>query len=184
MNITDTQPASAVMMTETPLKNDERLTGEARWTALLAQWIDGHPPALIQKWMVMYGLRHALPEDDNARRLATDILRWLDEPDDALRWAIFDQLETVGYESFVGGLGLSVFLSGSLTPEGQPAVYPPDGVVTEMLLSSARLLVVSDSPDGDFSQGVRRLLSERPDGVAFRQDAIPGGKNNGYTTGL
>ncbi|ECZ0740549.1 TPA: hypothetical protein G8O00_000942 [Salmonella enterica] len=183
--MTDMQPVSAGMMaTETQVKDDEGQTGEALWMAMLAQWIDRHPLAIIQKWMVMYGLRHALPENDNARRLATDILYWLDGPDDALRWAIFDQLETVGYESFIGGLGASVFLSGSLTPEGQPAVYPPDGVVTELLLSGAKLLVVSVSADGDFLKGVRRLLSERPDGVAFRQDAIPGGKNNGYTTGL
>lgn len=179
------QPFSpGVAATQPQEKDDENQAAEALWTQLLAQWIDGHPPALIQKWMAMYGLRHVLSGDDNARRLATDILNWLNEPDDALRWAIPDQLDTVGYGSFIGGLGASVFLSGSLTPAGQPAVYPPDGVVTEMLLSSAKLLVVSDSPDGDFSQGVRRLLSERPDGVAFRQDAIPGGQNNGYTTGL
>ncbi|EBN7971019.1 hypothetical protein BH006_06870 [Salmonella enterica] len=169
MNMTNRPPAPADM-TEAFSRQD---TGEtkhsgtpehARWDGPLTHWIENHPVEVVQEWIVKYGLRHQLFEGEDARRLATDILTYLHHHDEALRWSVFYQLDGAGIGDILGSVGLSVFWSGgSLTPEGQPPVYPPAGAATKILLSAGKQLVVLCAPGNDLSEGVRRFLGERPD---------------------
>ena len=74
--------------------------------------------------------------------LLRDIQIYLESPSSNLRWNIFKKSEEVGFSTTSGLLGL---LKGSMSPDEYEPVYPPDGVVEQIIGCILMLLIVSKS---------------------------------------
>ncbi|HCN7760873.1 TPA: hypothetical protein N6814_004533 [Escherichia coli] len=78
--------------------------------------------------------------------LLRDIQTYLESPSSNLRWNIFKKSEEVGFSTTSGLLGLALFLlKGSMSPDEYEPVYPPDGVVEQIIGCILMLLIVSKS---------------------------------------
>ena len=76
--------------------------------------------------------------------LLRDIQIYLESPSSNLRWNIFKKSEEVGFSTTSGLLGLALFLLKGSPDEYEP-VYPPDGVVEQIIGCILMLLTVSKS---------------------------------------
>jgi hypothetical protein len=94
----------------------------------------------------------ALLEMDAADRhdpLMVAVLRWIDEPSDALRRAVGEVIEATRRDSPAKMLAQAVLLSGgSLAPEDMPAVLPPPDVCAK-LAAGAVISGAYTRPDPD-----------------------------------
>lgn len=82
-------------------------------------------------WAVQ-ALRTRLPEG-KSDPIVTEVLRWIDDPTDERRRAIFRMAEAAGGSSAPALLGYAVFMSGgSISEPDLPAVLPPADVCAKL----------------------------------------------------
>lgn len=90
--------------------------------------------------------------------LLDDITRYARQPDEMLRWRIFEQAKDLGFNTPAGALALSLFWSqGSMSPPELEPVYP-DPQLSPQLLNCALMMCacqLSESP----AEGVSLLFS-------------------------
>lgn len=83
------------------------------------------------------------------------VLRWIDEPSDALRRACNDQAEACRFDTPAKLLAQAVFLSGgSLAPEEYEPVLPPPDVCAKLAAGA----VLSGAYAGDDPNGALRTI--------------------------
>lgn len=140
-------------------ENAEALLAQGEWEAMLILWLEQQPyhRALYKT----HACLSAVPDDSVWQRCHADIAQWLREPDEALRWRIFQHGNLLGFSSPLGALALSLFWSqGSMTPTGLDAVYPDPELSPAMLLcslkSSCLMLAIEEAP----LVGARALMAQ------------------------
>ncbi|MBI0278600.1 hypothetical protein I6H07_22975 (plasmid) [Hafnia alvei] len=112
-------------------------------------------------WVLQRFTTGAEPLSDLAQLCANDISQWLNSHDETLRWRIFQQAETLGFDTPLGALGLSVFwMRGSMTPTEFDAVYPEPHLAPLMVHCALKLLSVALAGDNAPYIGAQTLLTE------------------------
>lgn len=126
------------------------------WEATLTQFVEFNRYQALLVWIVNF----PFSDDPVCLRCLSDMRRWVAEPEESLRWQIFEQAQAIGFSTVVGALGLSLFWSqGSMTAAEFEPVYPQPHLSGLMLLNGLKLISVHLSGDGELSQGTHTLLS-------------------------
>lgn len=95
--------------------------------------------------------------------LLDDIARYDHQPEETLRWRIFEQGKTLGFNSAVGALALALFWSqGSMSPPEFEPVYP-DPQLSQKILNCALVMSACQLADSPV-EGVRQLFSRMTSG--------------------
>lgn len=126
------------------------------WEEVLTRWVKQAEPRALSLWL-LGRLRRCEPPA--SAPLLDDMQRWVALPDEKLRWQIFHQAETLGFDTPAGALALSLFWSqGSMSPEGLEPVYPEPHLSAGML-HCALLMLVTRNADNP-ADGTRHLLMQ------------------------
>ncbi|PTA91834.1 hypothetical protein CWM66_11545 [Kosakonia sp. H7A] len=130
------------------------------WEEALQQWRQQYDFKTVVSQLTALLRRFA---STDALPLLDDIARYGRQPDETLRWRIFEQAKELGFNTPVGALALSLFWSqGSMSPPDLEPVYP-DPQLSQQILNCALVMSacqLSDSP----TEGVRLLFSHIADG--------------------
>ncbi|RDA61907.1 hypothetical protein DVH07_18330 [Hafnia paralvei] len=103
-----------------------------------------------------YLLKEMQPEKYHG--LLLDITHGYQNPEDEIRWKIFNKASELGFGSPTGALALSLFWSvGSMSPIGLEPVYPPSELSTKMLHCVVMMCcnLLSDNPQ----IGIEKFIS-------------------------
>lgn len=92
------------------------------------------------------------------KQLLKNIEQAFRDPDDDLRWCIFEEAQKVGFDTAVGALALSLFWSyGSMSPTTLDPVYP-DLRLSPLMLQCVLVIVAAQLAE-DPADGAVRLIS-------------------------
>lgn len=132
-----------------------RSLAAGKWEQAISDFAEFYSSQDLLTWLVNFPL-----DDPESEACVKNMRRWLQHPDEDLRWKIFEQAQTLGFSHRVGATGLSLFWSqGSMTAEGLEPVYPEPHLFGQMLLCALKLVCVRLSEDGTLPQGTYRLFS-------------------------
>lgn len=91
--------------------------------------------------------------------LLSNIRIWLSQSEDKLRWEIFEQSKSLGFNTPAGMLGLSIFWSqGSMSPEGFEPICP-DPTASKGILHCVLLMLATSDIHGP-EEGARNLITQ------------------------
>lgn len=140
-------------------ENAEVLLAHGEWEAMLILWLEQQP--YHQALYKTHACLSDVLDDAIWQRCHADIAQWLLEPDETLRWRIFQQGNLLGFASPLGALALSLFWSqGSMTPTGLDAVYPEPDLSPTMLLCSLTSSCLMLAPEEAPLVGARALMDK------------------------
>lgn len=134
----------------------QHLLDEGRWEEAIRAWMRPIPVSVLGLQLAEQ-LLNTQPLAEN--HLLQTISHWYRQPEETLRWEIFEQAKEVGFSTPSGALALSLFWShGSLSPAGLEPVYPDPQLSAQMLHCSLVLHVahLADTP----VEGVRQWLTQ------------------------
>ncbi len=135
------------------------LSGD-NWEEALHQWSQQRDFKTVVTQLTAL-LRHVASTETIP--LLDDISRYGRQPEETLRWRIFDQAKALGFNTPAGALALALFWSqGSMSPPDVEPVYP-DPQLSQQILNCALVMSacqLSDSP----MEGVRLLFSHLANG--------------------
>ncbi|MEZ2578325.1 DUF6931 family protein [Buttiauxella ferragutiae] len=114
-----------------PQNQIDHLLNEGQWEEAIRVWMTSLPvPVLALK--LAEQLRNTQPPDTH--HLLEAIYKWYHQPEETLRWEIFEQAKEVGFSTPSGALALSLFWSqGSMSPAGLEPIYPDLQLSGQML---------------------------------------------------
>lgn len=118
------------------------------WREALRQWSMSVPAKALGPRLVAL-LKTVTPQVPGMSSLQDDMFLWYQQPDDALRWRIFEKAKAIGLSTPTGALALSLFWSqGSMAPAGLDPVYPAPEISPQMLQSALVMFVIqlADTP--------------------------------------
>lgn len=129
---------------------------DSEWEETLTRLAKHAEPQTLSFWLINC-LRHITPPAN--AHLLDEMQSWYTQPDEKLRWQIFHHAETLGFDTPVGALALSLFWSrGSMSPEGLEPVYPEPHLSAEMRRCVLLMLATHDCDNP--AEGTRRLLAQ------------------------
>ncbi|CNI51042.1 DUF6931 family protein [Yersinia mollaretii] len=118
-------------------ENAQVLLAHGQWEAMFILWMEQH--SYRRALQIAHACLSDAPNDVVWQDCHADIALWLAEPDDELRWRIFQHGNSLGFASALGAMALSLFWSeGSMAPAGLDAVYPEADLSPTMLLCSLK----------------------------------------------
>lgn len=133
-----------------------RLLSAGRWENALSLWVQQATPRALSLWLLQ---RLYERKDPVCASLLDEMQRWYAQPEESLRWQIFQHAEVLGFDTPAGALALSLFWSeGSMSPEGLEPVYPKPHLSGEMRRCVLLMLATlhSDTP----AEGAGHLLAQ------------------------
>lgn len=123
----------------------QQLLASGEWEAALQQWAQAFPLKVVGIQLAAF-MREAMPAAGSA--LLEAIERGFQQPDDGVRWQVFEQAKKVGFSTPVGALGLSLFWAyGSMTPAEQEPVYPDPALSPRLMYCALVMLAVQLAED-------------------------------------
>ncbi|WP_312414933.1 DUF6931 family protein [Pseudescherichia sp.] len=126
-----------------------------QWEEVLKQWAQGFSTQALGLRLAAL-MQEVMPASCHA--LLASISSGYRQPDDAVRWHVFEQGKKMGFSTPVGALALSLFWSyGSMTPPEREPVYP-DPQLSPQLLHCALVMLVTQLADAPV-EGVKILFA-------------------------
>lgn len=121
----------------------------------LLRWEKSIPPKKLGPRLAKI-LKELLSQDFHS--LLEDISNGYSQPENELRWKIFEQAKLIGFSTSAGTLALAFFWStGSMSPIGLTPVYPDPELSSKMLHCVVIMCccLLSENP----LDGIEKLLS-------------------------
>ena len=140
------------------------VTASGTLDGLVQAWLQaGHAPEVVRlmtallppregAWWGWVSVRHAAqggapPATAAMHAVMAAVERWIGQPDDEHRRAVWDAANAAGLDSAIGMVGAAVFLSiGSVAPAGVSAVPPPPGAAPALLAGAILLAAAAVQP--------------------------------------
>ncbi|MFQ6247193.1 DUF6931 family protein [Yersinia enterocolitica] len=123
--------------------NTPKCFKSSNWEGELKSFVEDSKLSDLITWLVSVLIPSASSE---SLILLINIKKYLETPSSTLRWDIYKSSENIGFTTPTGLLGLALFLmDGSMSPEEYEPVYPPEGVVEQIIHCILVLLAVSTS---------------------------------------
>lgn len=133
----------------------QQLLASGQWEEALKLWAEALSPQALGMRLATL-MQEVTPASHHA--LLKAIADGYRQPDDTVRWQIFEGAKKVGFSTPVGALALSLFWSyGSMTPPEREPVYP-DPALSPRLLHCALVMLVAQLADAP-AEGVKILFS-------------------------
>ena len=115
----------------------------SNWESEIESWVKRSNLSKMIAWL---GSILMPPDSTESSTLLKNIQTYLESPSSSLRWDIFKKSEVIGFSTTPGLLGLALFLmDGSMSPDEYEPVYPPEGVVEQIIGCILMLLAVSNN---------------------------------------
>lgn len=134
----------------------QQLIAAGRWEEALTLWVQQTPQQALNRWLITCLRKLNCPD---SAPLLEKMQHWYAQPEEKLRWQIFNDAEILGFDTPAGALALSLFWSqGSMSPEGLEPVYPEPHLSGKM--SQCVLLMLATQNSDNVVASTAHLLTQ------------------------